>query len=108
MHSAPFARQVRQIELTLERWRWIPAFDTPPIIVNIPQFRLFAFRSTQDRKSQILQMDVIVGRTFLRTQTPVFVADMRDRFPSLLGCPLQHHPAGDAARHSRQPELSGP
>ena len=78
MHSAPFARRVRQIELTLERWRWIPAFDTPPIIVNIPQFRLFAFRSTQDRKSQILQMDVIVGRTFLRTQTPVFVADMRD------------------------------
>jgi murein L,D-transpeptidase YcbB/YkuD len=75
--SAPFAHCIRQIELTLERWRWLPAFDTPPIIVNIPQFRLFAFRSTQDRKSQILQMDVIVGRTFLRTQTPVFVADMR-------------------------------
>jgi murein L,D-transpeptidase YcbB/YkuD len=77
LRSAPFARRVRQIELTLERWRWLPAFDTPPIIVNIPQFRLFAFRSTQDRKSQILQMDVIVGRTFLRTQTPVFMADMR-------------------------------
>lgn len=75
--SAPFARRVRQIELTLERWRWLPAFDTPPIIVNLPQFRLFAFRSTQDRKSQILQMDVIVGRTFVRTQTPVFMADMR-------------------------------
>ena len=78
MRSMPFARRVRQIELTLERWRWLPAFDTPPIIVNIPQFRLFAFRSTQDRKAQILQMDVIVGRTFLRTQTPVFVADMRE------------------------------
>lgn len=78
MRSAPFARRVRQIELTLERWRWLPTFDTPPIIVNIPQFRLFAFRSTQDRKAQILQMDVIVGRTYLRTQTPVFVADMRE------------------------------
>ena len=75
--SAPYARRVRQIELTLERWRWLPEFDSPPIIVNIPQFRLFAFRSTQDLKSQILQMDVIVGRTFPRTQTPVFVADMR-------------------------------
>src|SRR5256885_1651974 len=36
---------------------------------------LFAFRSTQDRKADILQMDVIVGRTYRRT--PVFAADMR-------------------------------
>lgn len=77
LRSAPYARRIRQIELTLERWRWLPVFDTPPIIVNIPQFRLFAFSSTQDRKSQILQMDVIVGRTFPSAQTPVFVADMR-------------------------------
>jgi murein L,D-transpeptidase YcbB/YkuD len=67
---------VRKIELTLERWRWLPAFRTPPIIVNIPQFRLFAFRTTADRAAEILQMDVIVGRTFPRTRTPVFVADM--------------------------------
>jgi len=31
---------------------------TPPIIVNIPQFRLFAFRTTRDRAADILQMDV--------------------------------------------------
>jgi murein L,D-transpeptidase YcbB/YkuD len=68
--------QVRKIELTLERWRWLPAFRTPPIIVNIPEFRLFAFRTTADRAADILQMDVIVGRTFPRTRTPVFVADM--------------------------------
>jgi murein L,D-transpeptidase YcbB/YkuD len=75
--SAPAARvEVRKIELTLERWRWLPAFRTPPIIVNIPEFRLFAFRTTADRAADILQMDVIVGRTFPRTRTPVFVADM--------------------------------
>ncbi|MGA7540561.1 MAG: L,D-transpeptidase family protein [Steroidobacteraceae bacterium] len=68
--------KVRKIELTLERWRWLPAFQTPPIIVNIPEFRLFAFRTTADRAADILQMDVIVGRTFPRTRTPVFVADM--------------------------------
>ena len=66
----------RKIELTLERWRWLPAFRTPPVIVNIPEFRLFAFRTTADRAADILQMDVIVGRTFPRTRTPVFVADM--------------------------------
>jgi len=70
------AAKVRKIELTLERWRWLPAFGTPPIIVNIPQFRLFAFRTTADRAADILQMGVIVGKTFPRTRTPVFVADM--------------------------------
>lgn len=75
--AVPLTRRVRQIELTLERWRWLPAFDTPPIIVNIPQFRLFAFHSTADLKADILQMDVIVGRTYTGMRTPVFAADMR-------------------------------
>ena len=73
----PFAQRVRQIDLTLERWRWLPAFRTPPIIVNIPQFRLFAFRTTEDRVADILQMDVIVGRIYPKMQTPVFEGDMR-------------------------------
>ncbi|HVS76086.1 MAG TPA: L,D-transpeptidase family protein [Steroidobacteraceae bacterium] len=71
------AARVRKIDLTLERWRWLPAFRSPPIIVNIPQFRLFAFRSIADRAADILQMDVIVGRTFPHTRTPVFAADIQ-------------------------------
>ena len=70
--AVPLAARVRQIELTLERWRWVPEFSAPPVIVNIPQFRLFAFNSLQDRKSEVLQMDVIVGPA----HTPIFVADM--------------------------------
>jgi murein L,D-transpeptidase YcbB/YkuD len=77
LSTAPYARRIRQIELTLERWRWLPAFTSPPIIVNIPQFRLFAFQSTRDLKAEILQMDVIVGRTYPKLQTPVFTADMK-------------------------------
>ena len=75
--ATPFTKRVRQIDLTLERWRWLPLFETPPIIVNIPQFRLFAFRATEDRVADILQMDVIVGKTYPRMQTPVFESDMR-------------------------------
>lgn len=71
------AEDVRKIDLTLERWRWLPPFQTPPIVVNIPEFRLFAFRTTADRAASILQMDVIVGRTFPRMRTPVFAADMK-------------------------------
>jgi murein L,D-transpeptidase YcbB/YkuD len=75
--NVPIAQRIRQIELSLERWRWLPPFAAPPIIVNIPQFRLFAFNSTQDRAADILQMDVIVGRTYRPAQTPVFAEDMR-------------------------------
>jgi murein L,D-transpeptidase YcbB/YkuD len=75
--TRPLAERVRQIELTMERWRWMPAkLLTAPIIVNIPQYRLFAFESTADSEARIRQMDVIVGKAFDSTQTPVFAADM--------------------------------
>jgi L,D-transpeptidase YcbB len=74
----PLAERVRQIELSLERARWLPPrLDSPPIIVNIPQYRLFAFQTQEDREDAMLQMNVIVGRTFPDQNTPVFVADMR-------------------------------
>ena len=75
--TRPLERRVRQIVLTMERWRWMPTeFVTAPIIVNIPQFRLFAFDSTADSEAHIRQMDVIVGKSFDTKQTPVFAADM--------------------------------
>jgi len=77
LRNVPYDERIRQIELTLERWRWLPEFNTPPILVNIPQFRLFAFQSTRDLRAEILQMDVIVGRTFPKLQTPVFAADLK-------------------------------
>ncbi len=75
--TRPLAARVSQIELTMERWRWLPSeLVSAPIIVNIPQFRLFAFESTSDSEANIRQMDVIVGKSFDSTQTPVFAADM--------------------------------
>jgi murein L,D-transpeptidase YcbB/YkuD len=75
--TRPLSERVRQIELTMERWRWLPSeLVSAPIIVNIPQFRLFAFESTADSEAQMHQMAVIVGKSFDKTQTPVFAADM--------------------------------
>jgi murein L,D-transpeptidase YcbB/YkuD len=72
----PFPKRVRQIELTLERWRWVPALHPPTLIVNIPQFRLFLIRASVDDEADMLRMNVIVGQQFPQLRTPVFTADM--------------------------------
>ena len=75
--TVPLDQRVEQIALSLERVRWLPrTLQAPPIIVNIPQFRLFAFRTEHDFAQDILQMDVIVGATFKGRETPVFAANM--------------------------------
>lgn len=75
--TVPLAVRAHQIELTLERWRWLPPFTAPPVVVNIPQFQLFAFRTTEDRAADITQMRVIVGEAYRRKRTPVFISEMR-------------------------------
>lgn len=75
--TTPLSTRAEQLALGLERWRWLPEFSTPPIIVNIPQFRLFAFKSTRDEAAQMLQMDVIVGKNFPTTRTPAFTAELK-------------------------------
>lgn len=71
--NTPLAFRVEQLRLTLERWRWIPyPFPEPPIVVNIPEFRLRAFGA----ENKIgLASRVIVGKSY-RHQTPVFVGNM--------------------------------
>jgi L,D-transpeptidase YcbB len=72
----PFEQRIRQMELTLERWRWMPRrFTAPPIIVNIPAFRLYAFSTMRSDEAGLLRMNVVVGQAF-KTETPVFAADM--------------------------------
>ena len=73
--NRPFAQRVRQIELALERFRWLPvSFPEPPIIVNVPAFRLYAFHSASD--GDVLAMDVVVGEAFDHG-TPVLAANMK-------------------------------
>lgn len=65
--------RVLQLQLTLERWRWLPhEFSQPPIVVNIPEFRLRAF---DQNENVVLAMNVVVGRAY-RRQTPVFAKEM--------------------------------
>lgn len=71
--NVPLSDRVRQLQLTLERWRWLPtAFSAPPIIVNIPDFRL---RVLDENNNVAMRMRVVVGKA-MRSQTPVFTRDM--------------------------------
>ena len=73
----PLATRVRQIELSLERLRWLPhPGDERFVAVNIPMFRLWAWDSIPPDGTPSFDMGVIVGRA-LDTQTPVFVDEMR-------------------------------
>lgn len=66
-------RHIRQLQLVLERWRWVPhSFPRPPIVVNIPEFRLRAY-DNQYRPE--LEMKVVVGKAY-RHKTPVFSNQM--------------------------------
>jgi len=72
--NTPLSTRLEQLRLTLERWRWVPyQFTAPPIVVNIPEFRLRAY--TDDGKIA-LSMKVIVGKAY-RHETPVFERDMK-------------------------------
>jgi murein L,D-transpeptidase YcbB/YkuD len=73
--NTPLSYRVRQLQLTLERWRWAPHnFPHPPIVVNIPEFEL---RVLNDSYETELEMKVVVGKAY-RHQTPVFAADLKE------------------------------
>lgn len=71
--NVPLSNRVLQLQLALERWRWLPLeFSAPPIVVNIPDFRL---RALDENNKVTLDMRVVVGKS-MPTQTPVFSRDM--------------------------------
>jgi len=73
----PAARRVRQIQLALERLRWIPSLAHGRVVfVDIPAFELFAFDEVDPASAPALEMRVVVGRA-LRTQTPVFTGALQ-------------------------------
>lgn len=72
--NVPLSHRVHQMQLSLERWRWMPTeYQQAPIVVNIPEFHLRAY----DRDFKIgVNMNVVVGQAY-RHDTPVFLGLMR-------------------------------
>jgi murein L,D-transpeptidase YcbB/YkuD len=72
----PPQHRVGQIELAMERLRWLPAqFTDRFIVVNVPEFRLRAFDAGSETPR--LSMGVVVGSAARENETPILQADMR-------------------------------
>lgn len=71
--TTPFSHRIVQLQLALERWRWLPR-DLPGrlIAVNVPEFELRAY----DDYRVAIDMRVIVGKTFPQRRTPLFQDQM--------------------------------
>jgi murein L,D-transpeptidase YcbB/YkuD len=69
--NVPAERRLGQIELNMERWRWLPrTFGDRHLLVNIPEYMLHLY---EDGKPA-LDMRVVVGKAM--NQTPVFTDTM--------------------------------
>jgi len=95
--NVPLNDRIEQMRLTLERYRWIRyTFAEPPIVVNVPEFRLRGF-------SEGLQVELImkvnVGDAY-DAQTPVF----GDHIRSIIFRPYWSPPA-DILRNEIIPQL---
>lgn len=67
----PVERRIAQVELNLERWRWMPDdLGARHFIVNIPSFHLYV----REQHKTVLDMKVVVGKP--GTETPVFSDEM--------------------------------
>jgi murein L,D-transpeptidase YcbB/YkuD len=67
--NTPAAARIRQIKLTLERWRWLPhTFSQPPVVVNLPEYRL---RAMNPDGTVAFYKNVIIGKAYGH-KSPVF------------------------------------
>jgi murein L,D-transpeptidase YcbB/YkuD len=76
--QVPYSTRVRQLELALERLRWLSGYlGTDLVLVNIPMYRLSAWEAGTMGGPPAFTTRVIVG-TAVRTPTPVFTSMVSD------------------------------
>jgi murein L,D-transpeptidase YcbB/YkuD len=73
LNTPPWVR-IRQIRLTLERWRWLPhSFSQPPVVVNLPEYRV---RAMNPDGTIAFYKNVIIGKAYGH-KSPVFQKDIQ-------------------------------
>jgi murein L,D-transpeptidase YcbB/YkuD len=72
--NTPPAARIRQIKLTLERWRWVQhSFPQPPVVVNLPEYRL---RAMNPDGTVAFYKNVIIGKAYGH-KSPIFEKEIQ-------------------------------
>jgi L,D-transpeptidase YcbB len=72
--NTPAEARIRQIKLTLERWRWLPhSFSQPPVVVNLPEYRL---RVMNRDGTVAFYKNVIIGKAYGH-KSPIFEKEIQ-------------------------------
>jgi len=72
--NTPPEDRIRQIRLTLERWRWLPhSFPQPPVVVNLPEYRA---RAMNPDGTVAFYKNVIIGKAYGH-KSPVFEKEIQ-------------------------------
>jgi murein L,D-transpeptidase YcbB/YkuD len=73
LNTPPWVR-IRQIKLTLERWRWLPhSFPQPPVVVNLPEYRV---RAMNPDGTVAFYKNVIIGKAYGH-KSPIFEKEIQ-------------------------------
>ena len=97
--NVPVEARIRQIELNMERWRWLPRdLGDPHILVNIPEMRL----DVSEHGATPVTMRVVVGKP--DTQTPIF----NDKMTYLVFSPVWNVPDDIAEKETLPAVLNDP
>ena len=76
--NVPMNDRVRQIDDSLERWRWLPnQYVNAPLMVNLPEFVLRGYSNEDGSHHQDFTMKVVVGKVIGDHDTPVFTHEMK-------------------------------
>ena len=97
--DVPVENRIRQIELNLERWRWLPAdLGGRYLLVNVPEYMLYVHEGGRYRPF----MRVIVGDEY--TPTPIF----SDTLTTMVVNPVWNVPASIATQEIAQEVAQDP
>ena len=76
--NVPLGMRVRQIDDSLERWRWLPdGYMNAPVMVNLPEFVVRGYDSSSPGHKLDFTMKVIDGQVKGGHETPVFTHEMK-------------------------------
>jgi L,D-transpeptidase YcbB len=103
--NTPGPARIRQMRLTLERWRWLPhSFSHPLVVVNLPEYRL---RAMNPDGTVSFYKNVIIGKAYGH-KSPIFQKEINTLFSGPTGTLRPAFSGMKSSRTSRRTRITSP